>query len=102
ERFQVIAECLHVGRREARVLMREAAVDLRGELEVAVRGHAARPALRVTRRRDPVERRVDLDRIEVLREVREGVEARSVLRIDDPFPVFVAPTGGTDTNGVAN
>ena len=44
--------------------MGKTAEDLRGELEVGIGRHTARPTLRVCGRRDAVERRVDLDRVE--------------------------------------
>ena len=46
-----------------------------------------------------LKRRVNLDGVEVLRYVAERVESAWLrLRVDDPVPVFVRPTGGPDTD----
>ena len=81
-------------------LVREGAEDLGGEDEVAIAGDAPHPALGMRWRRDAVEGRVDLDRVEELRQIGELVEFRFVGRIDDVLPVGVAPSGGADADRV--
>src|SRR6266852_4108976 len=62
--IEVIAKRFDLLRPELRLPMGKTAEDLRGELEIRIGRNTARPALRVRGRRDAVERRVDLDRIE--------------------------------------
>src|SRR5712691_8689349 len=62
--IEVIAKRFDLLRAELRLLMGKTAEDLRGELEIGVGRHPARPAFRVRGRRDAVERRIDLDRVE--------------------------------------
>ena len=54
----------------------------------------------VRRRRNPVERRIDLDRVEKGCQIREMIEFRTVLRVDRSLPIRVAPAGRADANPV--
>src|SRR5581483_2823908 len=98
EWIEVAAERVEVGGLHFGCVMREAAKNLRGELEAAMKRDTPRPALRVCRRRDAVEGRVDLDRVEERGEIRELIEAPAARRIDDSLPVLVAPAGRSDAD----
>src|SRR6185369_5336283 len=100
ERVEVGAEGADVGRLRLPLFVRESLEDLRGEFEIGVGGDAAHPALRVRRRRDAIEGRVDLDSVEKRSRVRQLVEASAVRRVDDSLPVFVAPAGRADADGM--
>src|SRR5579863_8702842 len=76
--IEVVSKRFDVSRAGELWFMREAAEHLRGELEIGIARGAADPALRVRRRRDPIERRVDLDRVEKRNEVRQRVEPGAV------------------------
>jgi hypothetical protein len=100
-RIEVAAEGAHVRGDEIRLLVREIAIHLRRELEMRIARHAAHPARGMRRRRDAVEGRVDLDRVEETGQIPERIELRAVRRIDRSFPVLVAPAGRSDAEFVS-
>src|SRR5687767_8990290 len=74
--------------------MSQALPDLRRELEASVVARASSPGKSVGRTRWVIERAVDLDRVEVLRNKGERVELLPhARRIDCPFPIFIVPAG---------
>jgi hypothetical protein len=80
-------------------LMREPAKKLCGEPEAGIPGDPARPILRNPRLGSTVERRVDLDRVEMLSQERGLVEAlRPRHRINHAFPIPVRPPGRPDAD----
>ena len=84
-----------VGRRELRALVRKRPRQLEGEAELG--RHQRRPGLRHARRRNAVEAGVDLDRVEVLADVRQRLEPTRLLRrVDHAIPIRVAPPGRSD------
>src|SRR5438105_15585682 len=56
ERVEVVSKRFHIGSRELRFLMREAAENFRREFEVGIGADAADPTARMRRRRNAVER----------------------------------------------
>src|SRR5439155_26391792 len=63
---------------------------------VRIAGDAPNPALRMRGRRNAIERRVDLDRVEEVGQIGERIESRTVRRIDSSLPIGVTPAGGND------
>ena len=96
QRIEVVAEIADVVGCQLRLFMREAAKHLGCEAEIGVVFDAAHPAFRVGYRRNPIERRVDLDRVEETGEVSQVVEFGAVLRVDGALPIRIAPSGGPD------
>src|SRR5882672_11203582 len=73
-------------------LTREALVELGGEAELVMAGDPLDPAARHLGSRGPVERRVDLDGVEVVREVPQRIEALGLGDgVDLALPVRVVP-----------
>ena len=64
-------------------------------------GHGMAPATERRRRRHPVEGHVELDRVEVLGEVREPIAALDEPRVERSAPVLVVEAGGPDEDGHA-
>ena len=96
--IEVVLERLHVRVGEHRLLVCESAKDFRREFEVGIRRHAADPTLRVSRRRDAIKGRIDLDRVEKTGEIGEMIKARAVFGIDGAFPIRIAPSRRSDAN----
>jgi hypothetical protein len=83
------------------LLVRELLPELCGEEESRMGRHALDPLRRDSRPRRLVKRGIDLDRVEILRQVRGFVEIpRAPLRIEDSVPVRVGPARGPDDNPV--
>src|SRR6476659_7663322 len=80
EGVEVVAKCLDVVCAKLRVFVREAAKALSREFEIGSVRHAAHPALRMRRRRDSIEGRVDLDGVEEAGKIGELVEFGTVFR----------------------
>src|SRR5215471_20924662 len=81
--------------------MRKGSVQLRGELEPRIHGsNFATPDLCEFRSDRTVKRCIDLDYVEELRHVFEGMNfaRRQVIGIKDPRPVLIRPAGGADEN----
>src|SRR5690606_29387182 len=82
-----------------RALVREPAPELGRVAEVVQVAHARGPLLRDLTPRRPVERRVDLDQVQVAGKVADRVEvARPRLRVDHTLPVGVVPAGDADAD----
>src|SRR5262245_43324984 len=80
-------------------LVREEVLELGREAEARSIAHQLGPLLGVPRAGRAVERGVDLEAVEVAREVPQRVEAlRLPARIDDALPVGIGPPGGTDAD----
>ena len=78
--------------------VREVAARLDGEEKVLRR--VRHPAGDGVRFREPVERRVDFDRVEQRRVVREPAPGRAAGRVDTAAPVRVVPARATDPHGL--
>src|SRR5438067_7813688 len=98
ERIEIVAERGYVGIRQRRIVVRKSAKDFRREFEIRIVRHAPHPRLRMRRRRDAVERRVDLDRVEERRQIREVIELRAVRRINGSLPILITPAGWSDAD----
>src|SRR5690606_28449093 len=95
QRVEAIAHAADLAERPRLLaLVREAAPQLGGVVEVVQVAHPRGPLLCDLAPRGPVERRVDLDQVDVAGEVTDRVEAaRLRLRVDDAVPVGVVPAG---------
>src|SRR5581483_7965493 len=77
----------------------EGAVELGGEEEFRIHFGGAGPLAAKAGLDVSVERCVDLDQVEVLREKSDGMlAALQSLWVDGPFPVLVGPASGTDAD----
>ena len=78
-------------------LVGEGLMELHGEKEIRAVFDFLQPGPGQSRAGRPVEGAVDLDDVDVVGEVGQGVEAAALLdRIDDAVPVLVAPARGAD------
>src|ERR1700746_976362 len=80
--------------------MRKRPVQLRGEYEIRIGRNLPYPELRQFGFDVPVKRSIDLDHVEEVGEVLEGVDLLSgdFRRVEDALPVLVGPSGHTDAN----
>src|SRR5674476_1277087 len=91
------ADLVDVLRRETLPGVGEGLVELEGQQEIRAALDSLQPRVDHGRRRGPVEGAVDLDDVDEVGEKREGMETAALRdRIDDAFPVLVAPAGGAD------
>src|SRR6185503_3584739 len=80
-------------------LVREDLLQLGGEAKLRALVHELGPVRAVPRARSGVERRVDLDAVEVTRELPQGMEALGLLaRIHPSLPVGIGPASRADAD----
>jgi len=66
------------------------------EHEISGGRYSARPRFGRGQCERPIETTIDFDRVEESREILERIKLRTrLLRVDDAFPVFVRPAGGS-------
>ena len=83
----------------AGAFVRESLPQFGGELESLVVGHPPGPPFRGLAIGRPVKGRIDLDGVEILREIGERVEPSGLRRgIDRSPPVLVIPAGDAKTD----